>query len=92
MKCSSSMTMLPFFFARSIPITTMFSPSEVLEVKAISLGLALISCPKRFFRSAWRSLLKSARPGPAPWSRKATPSWIALAAKRPSGCTAPAFR
>ena len=32
------MTMLPFFFARSRPITTMFSPSEVLAVKAISLA------------------------------------------------------
>ena len=85
------MTTLPFFFARSIPMTTMFSPSEVLEVKAISAGVALISWPNRFFRSACRSLLKSARPGPAPCSRKATPSWIALAAKRPSGCTAAAF-
>ena len=33
-------------------MTTMFSPSEVLEVKAISLTVALINWPNRFFRSA----------------------------------------
>ena len=44
-KCSSSMTMFPPLRARSNPITTMFSPSEVFAVNAISDGDALISCP-----------------------------------------------
>ena len=57
------MTTLPPRFGRSSPRTTMFSPSEVLEVKAISVGLAPISLPKRAFRSFCFSAPKSAAAG-----------------------------
>ncbi len=57
------MTTLPPRFARSSPMTTMFSPSEVLEVKAISLTVALINWPKRRLRSCCFSAPKSTAAG-----------------------------
>src|SRR5262245_8687795 len=58
-------------------MTTMFSPSEVFWVKAISVGLAPMSCAKRRLRSFCCSSPKSARPSPPPFSLKAM--WSASA-------------
>ncbi len=71
-----------------MPITTMFSPSEVFWTNAISPGFALINRANRAFSSDCSAASKS---GP-PCSRASTYCWSACAAGTLSGCIAAELR